>query len=310
MEISAEERKKLKLKGILSCSDGENFAIRVITKNGVMTSKQMTEVARIAEQYACGEVCFTTRLTAEVMYVPYENIEIVQKELQAAGLTTGGTGAKVRPLVSCKGTYCVFGLCDTQEFTAYLHDRFYEGYRDVVLPHKFKIAVGGCPNNCVKPDLNDIGLIGARKPKLDDALCRGCKKCMIEKVCPVGAARVEDGKMKIDDAKCVKCGKCHTKCPFKAMQSAQEGFRIYLGGRWGKANRKGNMLDGIYNREQAADMVEKALLLFKERANAGERFGAMIDRIGVEAVRKAVEGDDLLKRKEEILKKPVGAFEC
>jgi sulfite reductase beta subunit-like hemoprotein len=24
-----------------------------------------------------------------------------------------------------------------------------------VLLHKFKIALGGCPNNCVKPDLND-----------------------------------------------------------------------------------------------------------------------------------------------------------
>ena len=34
------------------------------------------------------------------------------------------------------------------------------------LPHKFKIAVGGCPNNCVKPDLNDLGIIGQRVPAL------------------------------------------------------------------------------------------------------------------------------------------------
>ena len=33
-----------------------------------------------------------------------------------------------------------------------------------VLPHKFKIAVGGCPNNCVKPDLNDLGIVGQRVP--------------------------------------------------------------------------------------------------------------------------------------------------
>ena len=32
--------------------------------------------------------------------------------------------------------------------------------------HKFKIAVGGCPNNCVKPDLNDLGIIGQMVPKL------------------------------------------------------------------------------------------------------------------------------------------------
>ena len=35
----------------------------------------------------------------------------------------------------------------------------------VKLPHKFKIAVGGCPNNCVKPNLNDLGIIGQRVPE-------------------------------------------------------------------------------------------------------------------------------------------------
>ena len=31
----------------------------------------------------------------------------------------------------------------------------------MALPAKFKIGVGGCPNNCVKPTLNDIGIVGA-----------------------------------------------------------------------------------------------------------------------------------------------------
>ena len=39
---------------------------------------------------------------------------------------------------------------------------FIRAIHDVKLPHKFKIAVGGCPNNCVKPDLNDLGVIGQR----------------------------------------------------------------------------------------------------------------------------------------------------
>ena len=34
----------------------------------------------------------------------------------------------------------------------------------MVLPAKFKIGVGGCPNNCVKPTLNDIGIVGAVLP--------------------------------------------------------------------------------------------------------------------------------------------------
>ena len=32
------------------------------------------------------------------------------------------------------------------------------------LPGKFKIGVGGCPNNCVKPNLNDIGVSGTVLP--------------------------------------------------------------------------------------------------------------------------------------------------
>ena len=55
-------------------------------------------------------------------------------------------------------------------------DVFYEGYREVALPHKFKIAVGGCPNNCVKPDLNDVGIIGQRIPNVNADVCKGCKK--------------------------------------------------------------------------------------------------------------------------------------
>ena len=32
----------------------------------------------------------------------------------------------------------------------------------MTLPHKFKISVGGCPNSCIKPSLNDFGVEGNR----------------------------------------------------------------------------------------------------------------------------------------------------
>ena len=43
------------------------------------------------------------------------------------------------------------------------------------------------------------------------------------------------------------------------------------------------------------------ILWFRENAYAKERLGAAIDRVGVEAFEKAIEGDDLLNRKEKIL---------
>lgn len=94
-----------------------------------------------------------------------------------AWLSTGGTGSKVRPVVACKGTTCQYGLIDTFQLSEEIHERFFVGYNNVKLPHKFKIAVGGCPNNCVKPDLNDLGIVGQRVPQVQLDQCKGCKVC-------------------------------------------------------------------------------------------------------------------------------------
>ena len=109
---------------------------------------------------------YTTRLTVEVPGVPYDKIDEFCEFIAKAGLVTGGTGSKVRPVVACKGTTCQYGLLDSFGLSEEIHHRFYEGYRQVQLPHKFKIAVGGCPNNCVKPDLNDSGHHRPADPEL------------------------------------------------------------------------------------------------------------------------------------------------
>ena len=173
--MTAEEKKALKGEGFLCNRDGARFNGRVITGNGVITAEHLAAVAEAAQRYGNGQVALTSRMTLEIMGIPYEHIEPLKAELAQAGLETGGTGAKVRPVVACKGTVCVFGLIDTQALGQELHERFYKGWRQVKLPHKFKIAVGGCPNNCVKPDLNDIGIEGQRVPEFHSDLCRGCK---------------------------------------------------------------------------------------------------------------------------------------
>ena len=98
-----------------------------------------------------------------------------------------------------------------------IHELYYVGYHEVKLPHKFKIAVGGCPNNCVKPDLNDLGIIGQMVPNFDPEECNGCKKCGVAQVCPMGAAKLEDGELSIDKDVCNNCGRCIDKCYFDAM---------------------------------------------------------------------------------------------
>ena len=176
------------------------------------------------------------------------------------------------------------------------------GYRQVQLPHKFKIAVGGCPNNCVKPDLNDLGIIGQRIPNFDEDSCNGCKKCAIEKTCPVGAAKVVDGVLEIDKDVCNNCGRCVGKCPFDAIEDGTYGYKIYIGGRWGKKIAQGRALHKIFtDKEEALSVIEKALLLFREQGKTGERFAQTIDRLGFENVEAQLLSDDILARKEEIL---------
>ena len=118
-----------------------------------------------------------------------------------------------------------------------IHERFFVGYQDVKLPHKCKIAVGGCIHNCVKPDLNDIGIIGTR-------------------------TKDEAGKA----------------CP---------GYKICIGGRWGKKTAKGQPLSKIFtSEEEVLDTIEKIILFYKDNGLEKERFADTIARIGFEEVEK------------------------
>mgnify|MGYP000541475954 CR=1 FL=1 len=67
----------------------------------------------------------TSRLTMEIQGVPYDNIEPLREYLMQAGLEMGGTGSKVRPVVSCKGTTCQYGLIDTFALSEEIHERFF-----------------------------------------------------------------------------------------------------------------------------------------------------------------------------------------
>ena len=236
--IPPEEIKRVKGLGCLQDKRyPDRFNIRVITRNGKITAEEQRVIAEAAERYGSGEVTMTTRLTLEIQCVPYDKLDELRAFLADAGLQTGGTGSLVRPIVSCKGTTCQYGLLDSFGLSEKLHERFYLGYHNVTLPHKFKIAVGGCPNNCVKPDLNDLGIVGQRVPMIDPAKCRGCKVCQVEANCPIHVAKLENGMIHIDPAACNHCGRCKGKCPFGVTEEFTDGYKIYLGGWWGQADR-------------------------------------------------------------------------
>lgn len=299
--IKEEDIKKVKALGFLINKGTDCFNGRIITVNGKITAEQAKAISEAAAKFGSGEVEFTSRLTVEVPGIHYNDIEAFRAYLEPFGLVTGGTGSKVRPVVSCKGTTCQYGLHDTFALSEEIHKRFYEGYNNVKLPHKFKIAVGGCPNNCVKPDLNDLGIIGQLIPVVDEDMCNGCKKCQVEAVCPMGAVSLEDGVIHINE-NCNNCGRCVNSCSFDAIEEGTPGYKIYIGGRWGKKVAHGKELTKIFpTKEEALSVIEKAILLFREQGKTGERFAQTIDRIGFEEVQAQLLSDDILGRKDEIL---------
>ncbi len=314
-QIPPDEIKRVKGMGFLNNKGTGRFNARIITRNGRLAARELSCVAHAAERFGDGHVALTTRLTMEVTGVPYGQIDAFRAFVGEAGLETGGTGSKVRPVVSCKGTTCQYGLIDTYELSEKIHRRFYEGYRDVQLPHKFKIAVGGCPNNCVKPDLNDLGIVGARVPLFDADRCRACGKCTLIDACPIGAATrrgLADARAVIDTARCNSCGRCIGKCVFKLNDAARPGYRVLIGGRWGKAFAQGRALRHLFlSEEEVLSAVESAILLFRDQGKTGERFADTVARISFEEAERQILGGELLTRRGDILgRRVVGGATC
>ena len=306
MALSCEQVASVKGRGFLRNRGTDCFSGRVVSAGGVYSAADLETIAACASTYGNGDVIFTSRLSAEIVGIPFEKIEEAEAFLLARGLSFGGTGAKIRPIVACKGTTCVYGNIDTRDIAEALHERFYVGMRSVNLPHKFKIGVGGCPNSCMKPSLNDVGVEGHRYIAFDQALCRGCKACAVSTACPSHAVFMKDGKAYIEESRCLSCGNCIGKCPFGAFPKEAEAYcTVYVGGTWGKSKREGTPLSAKFRPDEIGDVVEKIMLWYRENGYAKEWLGHVVDRLGIGVLEAALATDDLIKRREEILAAPL-----
>ena len=163
MSLTQEQINSVKGRGFLQNRGTELFSGRVVPTGTVFTAEDFKNIAELAEKYGNGKLICTSRQSVEVPGIPFEKIEEVEAFAHAHALIFGGTGAKVRPVTACKGTTCVYGNFDTQALAREIHEKYYLGWSQVKLPHKFKIGIGGCPNSCIKPSLNDFGVEGNRE---------------------------------------------------------------------------------------------------------------------------------------------------
>ena len=124
----------------------------------------------------------------------------------------------------------------------------------------------------------------------------------VVQICPMGAAKLADGVLEIDKDVCNNCGRCIGSCHFDALDEGTYGYKIYIGGRWGKKIAQGRALGKIFtDKEEALAVIEKAILLFREQGKTGERFARTIERLGFENVERQLLGNELLERRQQIL---------
>ncbi len=273
---------ELKLQGFIRQKEKEYYSVRLKIAAGNVTSEQMAKISEMACKYGRGYASLTTRMNIEIPWVKKENLDEVRREVQETGLVVGGMGATVRPIVACKGTVCIHGLADTQGLGRRLDEKFF-GKR---LPAKLKIGIAGCPNDCTKAELNDIGFIGQCIPKVESELCAECNKCISD--CDSLSYRELDGKITLDRSTCVNCGHCVRSCPSQAITATETGYAVYLGGRFGRVKRAGQRMGRLQSADNAADLVGRIIDYLEENAEPGERLGAMIDRMGTDEILKKV----------------------
>jgi anaerobic sulfite reductase subunit C len=269
---------ELKRVGIVGQKQKDYYLIRLRTIGGGMTDDELSVVAAVSRKYGSGEVHFTTRQGVEIQNIHVENLRAAREELEQGGIVLGVCGPRGRGIVACPGAAtCTSGIIETKELAAELD----AAYLRKQAPHKFKIGISGCPNNCSKPVENDIGVMGGVLPGWDEEACIACKLCV--SICPAQAIEQKDKAFVLDTDKCILCGLCINNCPSSAWTARKTGYTLYLGGTMGKKPRLGTKAKVlIESKEELTGYINRAFDYYVAQGRKKERFGHMLDRIGVD----------------------------
>lgn len=142
--------------------------------------------------------------------------------------------------------------------------------------HEFRVSISECPNACSRPQISDLGLIGAQAPEISAEPCLQCGACV--DTCREGAIILAGKWPVLNLEKCVFCGQCLAACPTRTLQEEKRGFRIQIGGKLGRHPRLAEELPGIHDPEQTLKIIEKCLDFYQKYCRKGERLGEILAR--------------------------------
>jgi len=146
--------------------------------------------------------------------------------------------------------------------------------------HEFRVSISDCPNGCSRPQIVDVGLIGALKPRVGKEPCSRCGACV--EACKESAISLDDDGPVISEERCLSCGACVRDCPTGTLEEMEKGYRVLLGGKLGRHPRLGEEIAGIHSPEEVIGTIKRCLDTYQEHSNRGERLGAVLDRVGME----------------------------
>jgi nitrite reductase (NADH) large subunit len=124
---------------------------------GLTNPRELRAIADVVEKYDAPMVKVTGGQRLDIFGIRKEDLPAVWADLNAAGMVSGHAyGKALRTVKTCVGSeWCRFGTQDSTGLGVKAEKMSWGSW----MPHKFKIAVSGCPRNCAEATIKDFGVI-------------------------------------------------------------------------------------------------------------------------------------------------------
>jgi anaerobic sulfite reductase subunit C len=272
----------LKTGGFIKERGKDLFTVRLRVPGGRLEVAKMKHIAEVAEKYGVESVHLSVRQSLELTHVDYRNFDGLVGDLEAKGQQVASCGARVRVPTACGGcAYNPNGLMDTQASAQEVDQKL---FGTATGHHKLKVSFSGCPIDCFKSYLNDVGFQGVADPVLDLDNCIGCGLCA--KNCGEGAIRMVDGRPVFDDERCIYCGDCIKACPTEAWTARKTGYLVRIGGKGGHNPMLGTIFAMFLPADRVVEFIDQVLVWYQEKGTGlgRTRVGTVIHREGAESL--------------------------